>query len=238
MKTKLFGFLFGFLLCVHAQAAGVLRTQNTASGTTGGISAQLTGVQTGDLLVMTLYERDGNTITSVADDVNGAWTAAVNRAATAARTGIYYFPNSAAGNPTITLTISGTSPRDMNVSAWSGIQTSSTLNTTGNAGNTSTTSQTHGSITPSASSLIIASLGAGSATGGSTLNTGFTALNIDAGASSQRQIYSYRTGFTGTINVTETTTNTLSSDGVDAAFLESAAAATSPKFFLIGKNAR
>lgn len=216
-------FLLAYALAFNVSfAAGSLRVQNTASGTTGTITSQLTGVQTGDLLAVCIYERDGNSVTTPSDDVNGTWSLGATRSATAARSALYYFKNSAAGNPTVSLTISGTSPRDMTVMAFSGMATTGGTDASNSAGNSSTTSQTHGSITPSASALVIACLGIGSAHGGITQNSGFTALNIDAGASSQRQNYAYKVSHTGAINVTETTTNSVSSDAVVAAFLESA----------------
>jgi len=214
------------LACNSVYAAGSLRVQNTASGTTGTITAQLVGVQAGDLLAACIYERDGNSVTTPSDDVNGTWSLAATRATTAARAGLYYFQNSAAGSPTVSLTISGTSPRDMNVMAFSGMATTGGANATNNAGNSSTTSQTHGSVTPSASALIVACLGSGNDHGGRTLNSGFTGLNIDAGASTNRQIYAYKAAHTGAINVTHTTTNSVSSDAVVAAFLETAGSST------------
>lgn len=216
--------LLGVLLAVNVSyAAGALRVQNTASGTTGTITAQLAGVQAGDLLTMCLYERDGNSITTPTDDVNGgSWTQAVSRATTAARVAIFYFQNSAAGSPTVSLTISGTSPRDINVAAWSGMATTGGTDATNNAGNSATTSHTHGSVTPSASALVLACLGLSNTHGGITQNSGFTALNVDAGGSSQRQNYAYKLAHTGAINVTETTTSTVSSDAGVAVFLESA----------------
>jgi len=211
-----------------------LRTQATGQGTTGGVTAQLTGVLSGDLLTLCFYERDGNSITSVSDDLNGAWTQAVVRATTAARSGIYFFKNSAAGNPTVTLTISGTSPRDFNFAAWSGMVTTGGADTTNNAGNSSVTSHTHGSVTPSASALILTALGIGADHGGNTLNAGFTALNIDASAATNKQIYGYKLAHTGAVNPTHTTVNSVSSDGVVATFLESAASASARRLTILG----
>lgn len=200
-----------------------LRAQVTDSAAGGGdnLTAQLTGVQAGDLLTVCFYERDGTAITSIADDVNGAWDLAVTRAATAARSGIYYFRNSGAGNPTLTVTLSGTSPRDMNFAAWSGMDTVA-VDTTNNAGNSATTSHSHGAVTPSASALILTTMGIGGAHGGISLHSGFTALDIDAGGTSQRQVYAYKLAHTGAITVTHTSTSSVSSDAVVAAFLEAA----------------
>lgn len=212
--------------------AASLRVQNDISNTAADLVVQLTGVQSGDLLVICIYERDGTAITGVSDDLNGAWTSAVTRGAVAARIGIFYFANSGAGNPTITASVAGTAPKGCNVSAWSGCATSSPLDTTGNAGNSATTSHTHGSITPSAASLVITATGYGNDPGALTLHTGFTALTADTTILEfARQAWAYKVTHTGTINPTHTATDAQSSDAVCAAFLEAAAGgATIPRF--------
>lgn len=206
-----------------------LHSQTTDSAAAGGnLVAQLTGVPAGALLAVCFYERDGGAITSIADSVNGAWSVAVTRAITAARSGIYFFPNSAAGDPTLTVQIAGTSPRDMNFSAWTGIVTASPLDTTNNAGNSAATNHTHGSITPSGSSLILTCLGLGNDHGGITLHSGFSALTVDGGtATPGRSVFAYKVAHSGAITPSHTSTNAQNSDAVVAAFLEAAGGGSS-----------
>lgn len=170
----------------------------------------------GDLVIVTARERDGSALT-VSDSINGAYATAVTRAAVVARAGIWYFRNSGAG--TANFTVTGGSVRDYNVSAWSGMQDIA-VDTTNNAGSTST-SHPHGSVTPSASALIITAMGTGSH-GGCTADAGngFTALDISASATADRQHYSYKLAHTGAVNPTPTTVNSVGADRCVAAFLE------------------
>lgn len=205
--------------------AAVLRVQNTASGS-GVTSANcsLVGVQAGDRLIVLVRERDGGSISSVTSDLDGALTQDVQRAATAAQAAIYDRPNATAGTHVITVTFGANRTFDFNASAWSGLATTGNADTTGNAGNSGTTSHNNGNITPSGVSLLITCLGIGGDSGGATPPAGFTALNVDAGATSNRQAYAYQVSFSGTLNPVTTTINSTSSDGVDAAFIEAAPA--------------
>lgn len=217
--------VLGLCIAFQAAAAGALRTQNTGSANgVADVTTTLTGVQAGDLLTVCIYERDGAAISAVGDSVNGSWTLVATRAAIAARIGLYYFVNSGAGNPLVTVTLAGTSPRDINAAAWSGMATSSVLDTNNNAGNSATTSHTHGSVTPSAPSVLLTCAGLGNDHGGMTPNSGFTALNTDGGvANAGRRYYAYKLTHTGALNATHTSTNSQSSDAVVGAFLEAAA---------------
>jgi len=204
--------------------AAAIRVQTTGNdGGTAAVSGTLTGVQSGDLLTVQFRERDGVSITSVSDTVNGAWTLAVTRAVTAARAGIYYFEGSAAGNPVVTVQFSGSSqPSDAVFIAWSGVEASGALDTTNSGGNSGTTTHSPGAITPSASSLVLTVVATGSDHGGETQPSGFTDLPPDGGATSNRQAYAYKVGHTGSVTASTTTTNAVNSDAVVAAFLESA----------------
>lgn len=204
--------------------AAVLRVQATgAASGVADVTATLNGVQAGDMLVVCIYERDGSGISSVSDSVNGAWTLVEQRSITAAQAAIYFKANSGAGNPVVTVTAAGTSPRDINASAWSGLPTSVTADTQNEAGNSSVTAHTHGSITPSAASLIITCVSSGADfTSLVSYNTGFAGLDVDAGvANANRRLYAYKAGHTGTINPTHNVTTSVSSDGVVGAFVES-----------------
>jgi hypothetical protein len=181
--------------------------------------AQLTGVPSGATIIVAARERDGNTL-SVSDDQNGAHTEAVSVSTIGSRAGVWFFHNSAAG--TLNLTVTGGSVRDYNASAWTGLQAIA-ADTTGTASTVSGTSHPHGSVTPSASALLMTAMGCGSH-GGLTQHTGFTALTVNpTGSAVDRQNYSYKISHTGTINPTITSVNTIFSDTCVAAFLESGA---------------
>lgn len=193
------------------------------SQTTGNEEAEATGiaVQAGDLIVVTLRERDGSTM-AVSDSLNGAYSVARNAPVTVVRIAIYYFRNSAAG--TINMTVTGGTVRDYTVSVWRGMQTGAgVLDATNGVTNSATTSQTHGSVTPSASALVITAFGGG-AHDGVTPHSGFTALNVgpSAAGGTDRRYYAYKLAHTGAVNPTHTSTSAITADAAVATFLEAA----------------
>lgn len=195
----------------------------------GNMTAQIVGVPAGALLTVLTYERDGGTFTSVSDDLNGAWTLADTRAAVAARIGIHFFVNSAAGNPTLTVAMSSVAPRDISFAAWTGIRTlGSVFDTVNDSGNSGVTSHQHGTVTPSDTALLLTVLGSTDHGGVVALHSGFVALSIDAGVTNaNRRIYAYRTGYaSGAINPTHDVTSSSNSDTAVAAFLEAATGPT------------
>jgi hypothetical protein len=212
--------------------AAALRVQNTAADSDADIAVTLTGVQAGDLLTACIYERDGTTLSGVADSVNGSWTQVFNRATAVARIALFYFPNSGAGNPVVTGTIGGTSPRDINAAAWSGVATSPTV-VSNTALNTGVTAQTHGSISPSGNVLVVTCMGS-SDHGGMTPNAGFTALNVNGSANPNRQYYAYKVTHSGTIDVTHTSTNLASSEAGAGSFTEASGGGSIPCGLLLG----
>jgi hypothetical protein len=228
--------LLALVLCVSpVWAQATLRVQNTGASAAATVTTTLTGVVAGDFLAVCIYERDGNAISSVSDDVNGAWTLAEQRAVTAAQTALYYKANSGAGAPVVTVTIGGTTPRDINAQAWSGMPTSATPDTSAEAGNSSVTAHTHGSITPSAASLVLTCLGTGANHGGvSAYHSGFTGLNVDAGVTdANRRAYAYKVTHTGAVDPTHTTVNSVNSDGIAVAFAQSAGGGGSTRQLLM-----
>src|SRR5687768_9424668 len=137
-----------------------LRSQNVATATAPGDgigSVALTAgnaPQAGDLVVICIAERNGNTVSSVVGSLNGAYTQAVG----AGLANIWYFANSAAGDETITVTMGTVSLTFyMNASAWSGAMTSSVLDQTGSVSNASGTNHDHAntSITTTTAGLIV-----------------------------------------------------------------------------------
>lgn len=207
-----------------AYAQGALVTQATGNETANATGVSLSA---GDLVVVALRERDGNTM-AVSDSVNGAYTRCVAAPITVVVIEIWYFRNSAAG--TASFTVTGGSVRDYNVSVWSGMQdvACSSNGTT----NSATTSQTHGSVTPSGSALLVTAFG-GATHGGVTPHSSggaFTALTAGPTAGAvDRQYYAYKLAHTGTINPTHTTGNSITTNAAVAVFLETAAGGAAPK---------
>lgn len=205
--------------------AAALRVQNTgavASGNTGNTS--LAGVQAGDMIVLCFIEQNGNAMGTPSSDLDGnlALAEARNGVSGAAHAAIWYLKNASAGTHVITVPSNGSSTTyDFNASAWSGCVTTGGADTTGENGGASTQNHNHSSITPSASSLIIAAWGCGGDNGGETQGSdGMSTLNISGSAGAGRQFYQYKTGHTGAIDGDFTTTNSVSFDCVIAAFLE------------------
>jgi hypothetical protein len=177
-------------------------------------------IPAGALVVVAVRERDGSTI-AVSSSIDGAFTRAVAAPLSVGLSEIWYKRNSAGG--TASFTVTGGSVRDYNVSVWTGMQDVA-VDTTNGATNSSTTSHTHGSVTPSAQALIVTAL-TGADNGGMTPHTGFTALNnagVAAGTQG-RQYYAYKLAHTGAVNPTHVSTNTITTDACCAAFLETAA---------------
>ena len=197
-------------MSLRVQAAG-----NQGAGT------QLNGVQAGDLLTVCVRERDGDAL-SVSDDVNGSWGAAIVSAPlTVGQSKIFAFRNSAAGNPTVSVT--GGTVRDWNAAAWIGYQTGAgVFDVTGSVTNSATTSQTHddSGITPSASALILTAwTGTQNVSQSVTPHSGFTALTVAQVGGDDRQYYAYKEAHTGSINPTHTTGTSITTDACCAAFL-------------------
>ena len=174
-------------------------------------------VAAGERIIVTVRERDGTAVTC-SSSLDGALTQVVTSAALAARVSIFYLQAPTTG--THTLTVSGGSVRDFNAQVWAGLQNAA-VDTTNNTTNSSTTSHGHGAVTPSATALLITCMGS-TDHGGMTPYAGFTALTIDGLATNNRQFYAYKTGHSGAITPTHTSTSSASSDAVVAAFLETA----------------
>jgi hypothetical protein len=209
--------------------AAVLRDQDVVDTGAGATDADvtLTSIQAGDLLVVCFRERDGGSIAglSVISDLDGAFAQVVTRANNAARVWIGALLASSAGTHVITIDYGGPSVVfDANASGWGGIE-SGTADTTNNTGGGATTSHNHGSVTPSASALIITCWGCSGDNNGETPGAdGMTALTNTASIASDflgKQYYQYKVGHTGAIDGDFTTADSVAFDGVIAAFLES-----------------
>lgn len=192
------------------------------SQTTGNEVADAAGVvlSSGHLVVVLLRERDGSTM-AVSDSVNGAYTRAVAAPVTVGVAEIWYKQNSSAG--TATFTVTGGSQRDYVVAVFSGAATTGGPDVTNGATSASGTSHPHGSITPSASAIVVTALATNSGTGLMTVAAGYTALTIGSsgGGSAEKQFYAYKLGHTGATNPDHVSTNSVISNAAIAAFLES-----------------
>lgn len=211
-----------------------LRVSSTlaATGTTA-TSGALTGTQSGDLITVVLRERDGGTPTGVSDSVNGAWDLTNNLAvARGAGVGdhirIYYFWNSGAGNPTVTVDYGGSVVFNAYVDCWSGAQTTSAvLDQTNSTTNGSGTSHSHGSITMTATGLALTGTAYSGEDGGVTPATDFTVA--DTLDKSSRQ---YRITTAITTTATETSANSTGSNGAIASFKEASGGSTAVPVFV------
>lgn len=171
--------------------AGVLVTITT--GTATETVTMGTAVSAGDLLVLTyvtLHTIGSGAVTySVSDSVNGSWGSGEvvgnnwTVAALNARTSVWSFPNSGAGTPVITITLTGTNTDKFNVgtqcAAFSGIATTTATDSTAAASGTGG-SPTTGNVAPATGAanelMITAYMDAGE---GTTLTAG----NINGSAS-------------------------------------------------------
>jgi hypothetical protein len=135
---------------------------------TGGTKAVTLGaaVSSGDLLVFAVgaASTSGAAPTySVSDSVNGSWSATADASVTwadasnTARLSVYSFPNSAAGTPVITVTVttSVSTFGGLQCAAYSGIATSSQKDTSGAGSGTGATASSGATGSESASSELV-----------------------------------------------------------------------------------
>lgn len=131
-------------------------------------------VSVGDLLVLhviALNQLDTTipSITAISDSVNGAWSTTADSTATstfyhAERQSVFSFPNSGLGTPVITVTLSNTGGRNMNVglqcAAFSGIVTTSPLDVAvPGSGTSATPSSGATGATGAANELVVGAYG-------------------------------------------------------------------------------
>lgn len=201
------------------------RTQNTgAQGFGTSLAIALTGVQSGDLIVVGVRDRDGETSFTVSDNVNaGNYTAGPALGVGDNGASTYYKLNSASGNPTVTISTSvGNQVYSANVSVYAP-SGSFTLDQTNTANNASGTSHSHGSITTTGGGVIV-TVSAQGAEVIETANADFTALTSP---SQNRSFHQYRlTSGAVTTTGTYTTDVATTSKGAIISFTESGGAAT------------
>lgn len=166
--------------------------QATGHGTTTTLTVTIPATTTGNCLVLRIALRgSSSSITSVADSAGNTWDSLKSVAATYGTTGhgaIYWRPN--AGSITsVTITVAGSTLKvAANLAEYSGVATSSELDTSATSTNASGTSGVTGTTTGAAGAgeLVAAALAVGYGTGdatfnasGSTPTTGWSALTED-----------------------------------------------------------
>lgn len=206
-------------LCGSAHSAS-LRTQavNTpGASTTHTVNITLVA---GDHVVVSVALRTDATISSVAGSTNGAFAqAGTHQTDTTTRSAIYYFENATGGAETITVTTGASVVAYVNVSAWTGIRTSGSLDQNNGASNASGTSHSHGSITTTGAGVIVTA-SAQSGVAAETVSSGFTALTNAAA----RDYFQYKISASPeTTTATYTTDASVATTGKIANFLDVAA---------------
>jgi hypothetical protein len=158
-------------------------------GSGSSVTRTLPGVTAGSCLTLLVGSQFAEVPTGVSDDVNGAWAAAdvVNTdGSTSIR--IYAFPNSGAGDVTITIAYTSISA-NIHASAqeWSDVQTSSILDQQNSNDTSGVTSHDCGSITTTGATVIVS---AAEFNSGETMTpgAGFTALNAAGRFAAQYKI--------------------------------------------------
>lgn len=203
---------------------------NPATGSTGA----LTGTAAGDLITLVFRERDGGVPSSISDTVNGSWDLTNNLAVRRGNgvgdhTAIYYFWNSGAGNPVVTVSFGGAAIGSAYVDVWSGAQTTSAvLDQVNSIANPSGMSHSHGSITTTTNGLILTSLACGADPSGWTPDTGFTARQT-----LDKNISDFKiTTSTETTTATGTSGASITSNGAIASFKEASGGGTAVPVFV------
>lgn len=158
-----------FSLTQQQGSASVVNTTNDRT---------LTSVVAGSTLVVMIGNRTSTDLpTGISDTVNGAWTLTngVGNGANGIASGIYFFPNSGAGSPVITVTYSASVTNIMAAQEWGVSNSSVTEEASNSASNAAGTTHSHGSVTTAGAGLILtACVQSGTLT--ETVASGFTAL--------------------------------------------------------------
>jgi len=206
-----------------------LNTQNSYNQSFGtSTTCQLTGVATGDTLVLCLRERDGSAAPTVSDDINGSWGTALVTVAdgTRGRASIFRFINAASGNPIITIDYSGINRVFQGIAAAFTPTGAITDGNTSTNTTTTTTAQNAGSVTASAGFMVACGAHA-SNDGGSTAGDSFTAFTMTAG---EREYHRYKLTSGETVDADYTTTNSVSANHSLAAFTEASGGGGKPYY--------
>lgn len=202
-----------------------LRVQDNSGASSSSVVFNLTGVLAGDLVVVSVRERDNNALgaTPITDTVNSTtgWVQGPDHF-NGGRIVQWYNLASAAGDPAITVSFGS-------VSVLQGIAAAFAPNAGGNtfslaasneATNSSGTAHNAGSVTLGGVGVLVAGNGIDGDTGGETDNDGYTAFTMEPG---EREYHRYKLSNGETVDADFTTVNSVPSAGAHMAFLETSA---------------
>lgn len=206
-----------------------IRTQASGNQGFGTSATAVVTAQAGDLIVVTVGDRDGGTPSSVSSSLDGAFTAdRSNVGAGSASAHIYSRANCSAGSHTITVSYTGNAVFDFTVVVLKNMATSSHVHASNSATNASGTAHSHGSITTTAATIIITAIDTDGDSGADTPGTGMEELNRHASAA-DRRFWQYRiSSGAETINPGYTSGNAVPSNAVVVAYNVAAGGTTHP----------
>lgn len=163
----------------------------------GSTISYTSNVSAGNLLVLlcTQFSGANRVISAVSDNLNGSWTLAKRQgvAGTNPQSEVWYFPNTAAGACTITITwANGSDSKDILALEYSGVATTTPVDVTDGVTGTSSTSQEYASAsdTTSANGSVILGVSAlnGSNTGYSSTSSFTQITSLSANTTFAEQI--------------------------------------------------
>lgn len=201
---------------------GAALVQQKAWQDTDGTMTFTSSVTAGSLLVFVGGGTSTATITAISDSVNGSWTRAVQGAGSPSSE-IWYKKNAGAGSTVVTVTVGRLQNAGGDFQEFSGCATTGGADASGANANTSTTTPVTGSITPSASALIVAGCTFTVGTYSSGPTNSYTRLtNATFGFGSNKVEAAYKVGVTGSTSTGWTLSSSGNQDTTIAAFLEPA----------------
>lgn len=184
-------------------------------------------VAAGALLVFVGGGTSSGTINSISDSINGAWTRAIQSATGGGISSeIWYVKNSGAGTPIVTPTIGRFANAGGNFQEYSGAATTGGADATAAFTNSSTTTPVTGSITPSASAIIVAGMTFNFGNYSSGPTNSYTRLTQSSFFGTDLIESACKAGVTGSTSTGWTVSFSSSQETTIAAFLE----ASTPTF--------
>lgn len=155
---------------------------NASTYTQGfGLTATTTiAVAAGDLMTLTLRERDGGVPTVVSSSLDGAFTFVLARGnGVGDQIRLYYLVALTTGTHTITVTFGGNSVFDGHVDAWRSTGTWGVVDQSNSAANAATTSWSSGSITSTGGGVIVQGAAGAALFDTPVAGAGYTLATID-----------------------------------------------------------
>jgi hypothetical protein len=233
-RTTLLHYLL--LLCALFYAApswaavGDPPVQQTVCNVTSSSTPTCTygsAVTAGNTLVAQIAVRTAQTITSLAEGVNGAWTCPAGSDVSdgTSRFLICRFNNTGSGTPTLTLTMGGASVTYWNISEWSGVADASEEDALSEGSDGSSPFTAGAGLTSTTAGLIVCGFAANATISGATPATGFTAMTNNG----VRDYFQYRVGAATTSDCSTSLTGPTTTSGAMMALKEAAAGGAAPR---------